>query len=153
REKVGIQDYTSLSLFVDDVERLLHDLYGESDNQAIERTRHAVLSIVERLAKHTCNELYQELEYARDIDLMSGIGVLEGYCLGSCEFSRALVADQELASRACAVRASPAIFSKYTVEFVKALDEPWPKFGQPNPEEEPSPHESKVVDLSIRRRI
>jgi hypothetical protein len=140
REKVGMQDYTSLSLFVDDVERLLHDLYGESDNQVMDQTRHAVLSIVESLAKYTCNELYQELEYARDIDLgWCGIGVPDGYGIGSSDVRRALVAENELASRARVVRASPASFSKYTVEFVKALDDHWPKLGQPSPEEEPSP--------------
>jgi hypothetical protein len=139
REKVGMEDYTSLWLFVDDVERLLHDLYGGSDNQVMERTRYAVLGIVESLAKYTCNELYRELAYARDIDYWWGIGVPDGYGLGGSECRAALWATQELASRARVVRASPTSFSKYTVEFVKALDEHWPEIGQPNPEEEPSP--------------
>src|SRR5262245_46046468 len=42
REKRGLQDFTSLSLFVDDVECLLRDIYGEFDNQAIDRARNAV---------------------------------------------------------------------------------------------------------------
>src|SRR6516225_7970281 len=47
REKIGMQDHTSLSLFVDDVECLLRDLYGERDQQGIDPVRHAVLAIVE----------------------------------------------------------------------------------------------------------
>jgi hypothetical protein len=136
REKVGMQDYTALSLFVDDVEHLLRDLYGEADDQAIERTRDAVLGIVESLAKYTCNELYQELEYARDIDYVHGIGLPEGYGIGGSDHRRALAAGNELALRARAVCTNPASFSKYTVEFVKALDERWP--NRPNLEEEPS---------------
>ena len=42
REKIGMQDYTSLSLFVDDVECLLRDLYGECDQQGIDLVRRAV---------------------------------------------------------------------------------------------------------------
>jgi hypothetical protein len=139
-----MQDYTSLSQFVDDVERLLRDLYGESDNQGIERIRRAVLSIVELLAKHTCNELYQELEYARDFDFgVYGIGLPQGCLISGSQHGRAVAAANELALRARAVRANPSNFSKYTVEFVKALDDHWPNLGQPYQQKE----SNKVLDL------
>src|SRR5262249_43990236 len=60
REKRGMQDFTSLSLFVDDVERLLRDIYGEFDNQAIDRVRNAVFGIVEQSTKYLRKDLWKE---------------------------------------------------------------------------------------------
>ena len=56
-DKVGLQDFTSLPLFVDDAERLLRDLYGESDNEAINRVRDAVSWIVEEFTKYLRKDL------------------------------------------------------------------------------------------------
>jgi hypothetical protein len=56
REKQGWQDYTSLSLSIDDVERLLRDLYGEADERAIDQLRYAVFVIVEEFTKYLRTE-------------------------------------------------------------------------------------------------
>jgi hypothetical protein len=47
REKNGVQDFSSLSLFKDDVERLLRDLYGDTDSEELEVVLSAVFRIVE----------------------------------------------------------------------------------------------------------
>jgi hypothetical protein len=117
REKSGWQDITSLSLFVDDVERLLRDLYGESDNQAIDRVRQAVFVIVRGFTEHLRRDLWQEHRDAVDIDNLD-----DGYnCPGSSDYRAAIAATNDLARRARAVRANPTAFSKYTVEFVNEL--------------------------------
>lgn len=121
REKRGIQDFTSLSLFVDDVERLLRDLYGDFDSQAIERVRCAVFVIVDEFTKYLGN--------AWCVDYGCGIGVPEGYGISGSQHARANKSANDLALRARAVRANPTSFSKYTVEFVKVLDEDWPRLG------------------------
>jgi hypothetical protein len=88
REKTGWQDFTSLSLFVDDVERLLRDLYGEADDKAVDRVRQAVSWIVEEFVKHLRKDLWQEHQNAVNIDYMCGIGVPKGYGLSSSDHRR-----------------------------------------------------------------
>ena len=118
REKVGLQDFTSLSLFVDDVERLLRNLYGEFDNRAIKRVRDAVFWIVEEFTQYLRKDLWQEHRNARCIDYMCGIGVPEGYGISGSEHRQGLCAADDLEIRARSVRANSAGFSKYTVGFV-----------------------------------
>jgi hypothetical protein len=61
-----MQDFTSLSQFVDDVER---DIYGEFDSQAIDRARNAVFVIVEEFTKYLRNDLWKEHQDARSFSL------------------------------------------------------------------------------------
>jgi hypothetical protein len=137
REKVGWQASTSLSLFVDDVERLLGDLYGESDSLAIDRLRDALLVIVREFTRHLRKDLCKEHEDAQAIDYVCGIGVPEGYCIGGSDHGYANRARRDVALCARAVRANPAAFSKYTVEFVKVLDEEWPTLDAAADDKEP----------------
>jgi hypothetical protein len=121
REKVGWQDVTSLSLFADDVERLLRDLYGEPHNEAIDRARSAVFVIVEEFTKFVRNDVWQEHQDAVNVDYINGIGVPDGYGLGGTDFRRGIRSAQNLKLRAHAVRANSTAFSKYTVMFVDEL--------------------------------
>ena len=125
RERMGWQDFTSLSLFADDVERLVRDLYGEFDNEAINRVRLAVLWIVEEFTKFVRKDLWQEHQNAESVDYMCGIGVPEGCGISGSDHSRGHCAAHDLEIRACAVRANPAAFSKYTVEFINELFAKW----------------------------
>ena len=124
-DKVGLQDFTSLPLFVDDAERLLRDLYGESDNEAINRVRDAVSWIVEEFTKYLRKDLWQEHRNAVDIDYMCGIGVPEGHGISTSDFRDGQRAVHDLELHARAVRANPEAFSKYTVEFVNELFLHW----------------------------
>ena len=121
REKVGWQDFTSLSLFADDVERLLRDLYGEPDNEAIDQLRSAVFAIVEEFTRFVRKDVWQEHQDAVNVDYSCGIGVPDGCGIGSSEFHRGVRSGHDLELRARAVRANPAAFSKYTVMFVDEL--------------------------------
>jgi hypothetical protein len=131
REEKGWQDCTSLSLFVDDVERLLRDLYGEADTKAVDRVRHAVLRILEECAKYMRNDLWQEHQNAVDVDYMCGIGVPEGCGIHSSDHRRGHRAARDLELRTRAVRANPAAFSKYTARFVNELFANWPRLAEP----------------------
>jgi hypothetical protein len=130
REKIGWQDFTSLSLFADDVERLLRDLYGEFDDEALIRVRRAVLCMVEEFTKYLRKGLWQEHRDAMNVDYMCGIGVPDGYGIGGSEFRRGLRAAHDLKAHAGAVRANPATFSKYTVEFVNEFFADWRSLTQ-----------------------
>jgi hypothetical protein len=121
REKIGWQDFTSLSLFADDVERLLRDLYGELDSEAIDRARSAVFVIVEEFTRFVRKDVWQEHQDAVNVDYSCGIGVPDGCGIGSSEFHRGVRSGHDLELRARAVRANPAAFSKYTVMFVDEL--------------------------------
>jgi len=110
RNKVGMLGYTSLSLFMDDVECLLRDLYGESDNQAIALVRDAVFSIVDELTKYVRNDLWQEHCNAQHIHHVFRSGPVSGSQF--CDMNRAV---RDLTQRARDVRANPTAFSKYTV--------------------------------------
>jgi len=125
RNKLGMQDYTSLSLFVDDVECLLRDLYGESDNQAIDLVRKAVFAIVYEFTNYVRKDLWQEHSNAQDIDYVFGIGLPDGYGISGSDYRRMDRAVLDLTQRAHDVRANPTAFSKYTVSFVDDLYENW----------------------------
>jgi hypothetical protein len=122
REEIGWRASTSLSLFVDDVERLLRDLYRESDDKAINGVRRAVFGILRVLTPHLRNDLWQEHNDAENVDYVNGIGVPDGYGIGGSDHRKANRAARDLALRARAVRANPTAFSKYTVRFVEALE-------------------------------
>jgi hypothetical protein len=131
RENRGWQDSTSLSLFVDDVERLLRDLYGELDNEAIDRMRRAVFRIVEEFTKYLRKDLWGEHQHAVAMDYIRGIGLAEGDALYTSDHRRALRAYDDLEVRARAVRANPVAFSKYTVGFVNDLFANWRRLAEP----------------------
>jgi hypothetical protein len=130
RKKRGWQDGTSLSLFGDGVERLLRDLYGESDNRAVEKLRYAVIEMATEFARYLYNDLWQEHTNAKDIDYACGIGVPEGCAIHGSDCSAANAACNEIAVRARDVRANPSAYSKYTIEFVDELYEHSPGFIQ-----------------------
>jgi len=126
REKNGMQDFTSLSLFRDDVESLIRDLYGDIGNEALERVLCAVFTIVREFTRYVRIDLWKEHSDAEERDYSVGIGMPEGCGLSGSEWRRGMVARDDLAARAREVRANPSAFSEYTVEFVKALDQHWP---------------------------
>jgi hypothetical protein len=131
RKKIGMQDYTSLALFADDVERLLRDLYGDYDQQVIDRLREAVLAIVAEFTKHLRKDLWEERQSAQNIDYVFGIGLPEGYGISGSDHRRMLRAVRDLIERARIVRADSTKFSKYTVSFVNDLYENWRPLSQP----------------------
>ena len=136
REKISMQDYTSLSLFVDGVECLLRDLYGDCDQQGIDPLRRAVLVIVEEFTKYVCKDLWEEHRCAGHIDYGCGIGVPDGYGISGSDHRRMMRAVRDLTERARIVRADPTMFSKYTVSFVNDLYENWPPLSRPSKEAE-----------------
>jgi hypothetical protein len=127
REVVGWQHSTSLSLFVEDVERLLRDLYGEADIDALDCVRSAVFTIANEFLRHLRKGLWQEHIDTLAIDYLSGIGLPEGSCIQGSDHGRAYEAMRDLALRARAVRTEPGAFGKYTVRFVEKLEHEWPK--------------------------
>jgi len=144
REKKGMQDYTSLSLFVDDVECLLRDLYGECDQQGIDPVRHAVLVVVEEFTKYVRKDLWEEHQSTMDIDYVFGIGLPDGCGISGSDHRRMLRAVRDLTERARIVRADPTMFSKYTISFVNDLYENWRPLSQPKEEAE---NASNVIDF------
>ena len=136
REKIGMRDHTSLSLFVDDVECLLRDLYGDCDQQAIDRVRDAVSAIVKEFTKYVRKDLWDEHQSAGDIDYANVILPEECGDLSGSDFRRMIWAVRDLTERARSVRADPAMFSKYTVSFVNDLYENWRPLSRPGEEAE-----------------
>jgi hypothetical protein len=77
--KEGIRDHTSLWLFRDDVERLLHDLYGDIEDEALDNILYAVLTIAEELTRYVRPDLWKEYQDAETADWGTGIGLPEGH--------------------------------------------------------------------------
>jgi hypothetical protein len=73
RKKEGMRDLTSLSLFRDDIECLLRDLYGDIESEALDRVLDAVFSVVEAFTKYARTDLWKEHCDAVDLDYMLGI--------------------------------------------------------------------------------
>jgi len=119
REKVGVQDYTSIALFVDDVERLLRDLYGDLEGEAITGIRNAVFTITEQSMRYVRSDLRDEHHCAENYDYMFGIGVPAGYGISSSDWRAGMRAADELRERVRTVRSNPQSFGEYTHEFVR----------------------------------
>jgi hypothetical protein len=146
RKKEGMQDFTSLSLFADDVERLLRDLYGDGNNEAIDLVRRAVFQIVQGFTQFVRKDLWQEHNDAETFDYINGIGLPEGCGLSGSDLRRAWRAAVDVAIRARTVRANPTAFSKYTVAFVKVLAEEFPWL-----EEQPELFDKEIARLEMER--
>jgi hypothetical protein len=123
RQKIGLQEFTSISLFRDDVECLLHDLYGGIDSKALERTLRSVLIIVEEFTQFVRKDLWQEHQDAMAWDYIWGIGLPDGYGISGSEHRRGMKGVSNLGARVREVRKNPSAFSKYTVEFARACNE------------------------------
>jgi len=117
RQKTSVQEVTSLSLFRDDVERVLRDFYGDIDSEALERTLRSTLIIVEEFTRFVRKDLWREHQDAVDWDFIFGIGLPEKMGINGSDWRRGLRACDDLRLRARKVSENPSAFSKYTVEF------------------------------------
>jgi hypothetical protein len=117
RQKKYLQEVTSLWLFRDDVERLLRDLYGDIQSDALDRALVAVFAVVREFTYHVRRDVFREHQNTQDWDYILGAGVPPGNGIGSGDFRTASAALGELLVRVHEVRKNPAAFSKYTVEF------------------------------------
>jgi hypothetical protein len=125
RQKKHTQDFTSLSLFRDEVECLLRDLYGDVDSEALETTLWAVFSIVEEFTKYVRPDLWKDHQAAVDLDYILGIGVPERYGISGSDWRRGMAAKHDLILRICEVRENPSAFGPYTGEFAAKFAEMW----------------------------
>jgi hypothetical protein len=136
-EKVGMQDFTSIMLFRDDIERLLRDLYGDLDGAKLNDLLLAIRLIVVEYTKHVQPDLREEYDYADDVDYSVGIGVPEGYSISSGQHGRGGFAAEMLTARAKKILANTDTHSRYTVKFARALKKFWPKLYSAKPSNPP----------------
>ena len=90
RQTKDTQDFTSLSLFRDEVECLLRDLYGDIESEALDSIVWAVFRIVEEFTKYVRPDLGKEHHDAGDLDYMFGIGVPEGDGISGSDMRRGM---------------------------------------------------------------
>ena len=132
RRKERYRDFTSLSLFGDDIERLLRDLYGDLENEAMDSVVLAVFRIVQEFTRYVRPDIWKEHADAEELDYMLGIGVPEGYGVNGSEWRRGMAAKVDLFRRVREVNANPSSFSEYTIEFAKRFAEEWDVSGDPD---------------------
>jgi hypothetical protein len=126
RKKKKMRDYTSISLFIRDVERLLRELYGDLDSEALEELLEAIRFIVVEFVTHASPDLGQECSYASDYD--------------GADFYPRLFAEKALSIRVVQVSSNPDAHGHYTNRFIKALAKYWLDLD----------HDLGVWDLSAR---
>jgi hypothetical protein len=126
RPKEGDRDISSLSLFCDDVERLLRDLYGDFESEALETALVSVSSMVRTIANYVCPDLGSEDSIAETLDWMSGIRVPEGYCPSGSDYRNGMWALTDLKARVRDIFTTPSCcWSPYTVEFANRFNQHW----------------------------
>ena len=142
RNKEGLNEYTSIAFFRDDVERLLRDLYGDVDSRGLDLALSAVAQITYEFTKFVRKDLWQEEADAWNWDFLFGIGVPDGCGIGGSDHRRGHFSLSRLKDRALELRKNPSAFSKYTIEFanhflseypierIPSLDHPCP--GRPD---------------------
>jgi hypothetical protein len=129
RRKEEMRDYTSISLFIGDVERVLRELYGDLDGDALEELLFAIRVMVVEFTKYVRPDLHREYYDADACDYLVGFDRAEGYGLTDEDHQKARIAADALAIRAMQVSAKPDAYCRYTCKFVEALDEEWPHLG------------------------
>jgi hypothetical protein len=125
RQKEHTQDFTSLSLFRDDFECLLRDLYGDLESEAMNSVVLAVFRIVQQFTRYVRQDLWKEHEEAEDLDYMFGIGVPEGYGINGSDWRRGMAAKSSLIDRVREANAEPSTFSEYTIKFANRFAQQW----------------------------
>ena len=127
QEKTEMSQFTSLALFVDDIERLLRDLYGDVDGADLNDLVSAIWSVVFEISKYVLPDLRSELDNARSVDAGAGRGWATGYWVSAGMAGKGTQAADTLVIRGRAVLCGPDHYSRYTVKFIKALQRYWPK--------------------------
>lgn len=123
RENKGWRGTTSIGLFINDIESLLRNLYGDFDDDAIESTREAISVIVQQFLRFTRNDLWLEHESAHYIDDSYDMEALLD--VGFCGDDILRYADRGAAylfDRVRDFRRNPNAFSQYTASFLKAYE-------------------------------
>jgi hypothetical protein len=145
KEERGIQHITTFGLFAAELQRILWDLNGEFDEATTLSVHDAILRVARSSTRSKPRELWQEYEAAKDYDyIWYGIGqYAAGYPPSKTEVGAAIEAAEYIAGRARAVRSSPHKFCKYTLQFVKILDNRWPGVKTFKPKADFREYESK----------
>jgi hypothetical protein len=130
-QKEGLQDFTSIALFCDDVERLLRDLYGDIEDNALVGLKKTVVSLVEEFTQYACIDIWKEHNCAVVADRgLWGIGLPEGYGINGGMWRRGMQAYRDLGARIREVRANRNAFGPYTIESADLLVEEWPRLTE-----------------------
>jgi len=118
------QYVTSIALFINDIEYLLRDLYGDfDDDDAIGSIRKVLLVVVPEFLRFARNDLWLEHESAVDID--DYFEPSELMDLGICWKDLVRGADKAFAymvDRVRDSRANPNAFCEYTASFLNAYE-------------------------------
>jgi hypothetical protein len=131
--KTELQELTSIALFIDDVERLLRDMYGDINSDALTDLVWAMTSMTRALSCHLLPDLQAEHEAAFCVDTGAGRGLLPGEGVSTRMVRDGIEAAEMLIGRARTVLSSQSEYGRYTVGFAKALNEYWPAVQQWRP--------------------
>jgi hypothetical protein len=118
-----MQDVTSVGLFVSDVELLVQNLYGNFGKPFSKRLRRAIINVLKITLKGVLKDLWREYDDACIVD--GALRTPPGYGVSGSDVAEEINASERIAARAQTVRTNPTRFGKYTVQFIRALDENW----------------------------
>jgi hypothetical protein len=121
RQKNSMRDFVSISLFGDDLECALRDLYGDFESNALIALLYALECICYEFAKYVRPELAKEFDDAVNYEHAFSVP-------GGCN-NNGMKAQLDLGERILSVHNNPSAYSEYTVHFVKHLQR-WPGFGR-----------------------
>jgi hypothetical protein len=133
KQKTELQEFTSISLFIDDVERLLRDLYGDVDSDRFNDLVAAMKLTTLTLSSHLLPDLEAEHNTAFLVDRGAGRCLPPGDGVSKWMVTDGVEAGEELILRVRAVLSSASAYGRYTVGFAKALNEYWPAVQQWRP--------------------
>jgi hypothetical protein len=124
--KTELKEVTTISLFTDDVERLLRDLYGDIESDGFTELMGAVKSTAVTLSSLLLPELGEEYNTACNVDVGAGRSLPPGEGVSTAMIIGAVEHAQTLILRIREVLSCPSAYGRYTVSFATTVREYWP---------------------------
>jgi hypothetical protein len=123
--KTELQEFTSIALFMDDVERLLRDMYGDINSDALTDLVWAMTSMTRALSCHLLPDLEAEHEAACCADMGAGRALLPEERVTTRMVRDGIEAAEILIGRVRTVLSAQSEYGRYTVGFANALNKYW----------------------------
>ena len=115
-----LHEVTTIGQFLDDLEAIVLDLYGNIDNAPRAAFRHGVIQMLEFILSGRAKPIFQEYD---DAHTVWGYGRIPGYGVHNVDLCAEAEASRRLTKRVAGIRANPMKHGRYSIAFAEKAKE------------------------------